>query len=78
MKSSATDFSKKGQENTKVIQFIVRGGASNSVCTAVQKPAYDCCDRISYCIDANYYKGTTIENYFKKHRRQLVIETWDR
>lgn len=25
MKSSATDFSKKGQENTKVIQFIVRG-----------------------------------------------------
>lgn len=29
---------------------------------------------ISYCLDANYYKGTTIEQYEKKHRRQLVFE----
>lgn len=29
---------------------------------------------ISYCLDSNYYKGTTIEQYMNKHRRQLVIE----
>ncbi len=28
----------------------------------------------SYCLDANYYKGTTIEQYVEKHRRQLVSE----
>lgn len=28
----------------------------------------------SYCLDANYYKGTTIEQYVKKHRRQLIFE----
>ena len=26
----------------------------------------------SYCIDANYYKGTTIEHYLSKHKRQLI------
>lgn len=26
----------------------------------------------SFCIDANYQKGTSVENYIKKHRRQLV------
>lgn len=29
---------------------------------------------ISYCLDASYYKGTTVEEYLKKHRRQLVFE----
>lgn len=29
----------------------------------------------SYCLDANYYKGTTIQQYVEKHRRQLVLET---
>ncbi len=28
----------------------------------------------SYCLDANYYKGTTVEQYVDKHRRQLVSE----
>ena len=37
---------------------------------------YDLSDRISYCIDANYWKGTTVESSFAKHRRQLVIEAW--
>lgn len=27
---------------------------------------------ISYCLDANYWKGTTVENFIDKHRRQLV------
>ena len=28
----------------------------------------------SYCLDVNYYKGTTIEQYVDKHRRQLISE----
>jgi len=28
----------------------------------------------SYCIDANYWKGTNIEQYIKKSRRQVVFE----
>ena len=27
---------------------------------------------ISYCLDANYHKGTTAEDFINKHRRQLV------
>lgn len=27
----------------------------------------------SYCIDANYYKGGNLKNYFEKSRRQLVF-----
>ena len=29
---------------------------------------------ISYCLDANYYKGTSPEQYVEKKRRQLVFE----
>lgn len=29
---------------------------------------------VSYCIDSNYWKGSTIENFFEKHRRQLVTD----
>lgn len=28
----------------------------------------------SYCLDANYYKGTTPEQYIEKHRRQIIFE----
>lgn len=28
----------------------------------------------SYCIDANYWKGTTLDGFFNKKRRQLVLE----
>lgn len=28
----------------------------------------------SLCIDANYYKGGNLKNYYEKHRRQLVFE----
>lgn len=28
----------------------------------------------SYCIDANYWKGTNIEQYIKKARRQIIFE----
>jgi DNA (cytosine-5)-methyltransferase 1 len=27
---------------------------------------------VSYCIDANYYKGTNVEQFIKKRRRQLI------
>lgn len=39
--------------------------------TSLSKYQYS--DRISYCIDANYWKGTTVEGFIEKHRRQLVI-----
>lgn len=29
----------------------------------------------SYCLDANYWKGGSLKNYFEKNRRQLVFET---
>lgn len=28
----------------------------------------------SYCLDANYWKGTDVENYLKKGRRQIVFQ----
>ena len=29
----------------------------------------------SHCLDANYYKGSSVENYLKKSRRQMVFKT---
>lgn len=35
----------------------------------------DVCDRDkSFCIDANYWKGGNLKQYFDKHRRQLVFD----
>jgi DNA-cytosine methyltransferase len=31
----------------------------------------------SYCLDANYYKGTSAENYIKKGRRQIVYNQYN-
>ena len=30
----------------------------------------------SYCIDANYFKGSNLNQYFKKSRRQIVLEPY--
>lgn len=30
---------------------------------------------ISYCIDANYWKGVTLKSFLEKHRRQVVTDT---
>lgn len=40
----------------------------------VNDTRYIACPNYSYCIDANYWKGTTFEQYLKKRRRQLIIE----
>jgi len=38
-----------------------------------------CVDRLkAYYIDANYFKGTNLEQYFKKNRRQVVFDKPDR
>lgn len=29
---------------------------------------------VCYCIDSNYWKGSTLENFLTKHRRQLVTD----
>ena len=33
---------------------------------------FDSLCEISYCIDANYWKGTTVQQFLTKKRRQLV------
>lgn len=33
--------------------------------------------KISYCIDSNYWKGTSLNNFLTKHRRQLVTDKKD-
>ena len=30
--------------------------------------------KVCYCIDSNYWKGVTLPNFLKKHRRQLVTD----
>lgn len=30
--------------------------------------------QISYCLDSNYWKGTTLKSFLEKHRRQLVSD----
>lgn len=34
--------------------------------------------KISYCIDSNYWKGTSLNNFLTKHRRQLVTDKKDK
>ncbi len=33
---------------------------------------------VSYCIDSNYWKGTSLDNFLTKHRRQLVTDKKDK
>lgn len=37
---------------------------------------YGLCRKYSFCIDANYFKGASFEQYLRKHRRQLIIERY--
>lgn len=32
------------------------------------------CQKIAYCIDSNYWKGSTLHSFLEKHRRQLVTD----
>lgn len=32
---------------------------------------------VSYCIDSNYWKGTSLDNFLTKHRRQLITDRQD-
>ena len=34
--------------------------------------------QVSYCIDSNYWKGSTLDNFLQKHRRQLVSDKLDK
>ena len=40
---------------------------------SIYRTMYNINKRISYAIDANYYKGTNLKNYLEKKRRQLVF-----
>lgn len=68
-----------GKHQSNVV-YDAGGGSTNSNCfPRSEEPHHDysLCDRYSYCIDANYFKGTSFEEYLRKHRRQLVIECWE-
>lgn len=69
-----------GKHQSNVV-YGTGGGISDRLCRNRRKVLdsdiggkYELCDKTSYCIDSNYFKGTTFENYLRKHRRQLVIE----
>ena len=54
-------------------------GMSSTLTASLYKSLHDLdkyrlCKPYAYCIDANYYKGTTFEQYLQKKRRQLIIE----
>ncbi len=55
-------FDKNIEDKEIVLRDILEGGFS----TERNK---------SHCLDANYYKGSSVENYKKKSRRQMVFES---
>ena len=72
----------KHQSNT-----VYSGGGCHHVCAPHSESSIGyCCSKsqrnrkyqlvsdYSYCLDANYHKGITLEQYLLKHRRQLIIE----
>lgn len=52
------------------ISALGDGGAKTGLYLVPNEKIID--DDISYCITASYHKGTNLEGYFKKGRRQLV------
>lgn len=68
-----------GKHQSNVV-YSVGDGISDLNCehrseVSANDTRYKMCPDYSYCIDANYWKGTTFEQYLKKRRRQLIIET---
>lgn len=68
----------KHQSNT-----VYSAGGGISYCGSINRSQvrnndsrYSLCQEYSYCIDANYWKGISFEQFLKKHRRQLIIEKW--
>jgi len=71
-----------GKHQSNVV-YSASGGGSGSYSDSIAGSKdqyhdyrYELCNKTSYCIDANYAKGTSFEEYIKKHRRQLVIERY--
>ena len=69
-----------GKHQSNVVYSVGGGiarsdGSSRSENLAIDT-RYEACDETSYCIDANYWKGTTVSDFLRKHRRQLIIEKW--
>jgi hypothetical protein len=66
-----------GKHQSNVV-YGAGGGISDSDCKFGNQNKFDdrysLCDDFSYCLDANYAKGTTVDGFFQKHRRQLIIE----
>ena len=69
-----------GKHQSNVV-YGIGGGITDRLCRNRHQVLdsdfrYGLCDKISYCIDSNYWKGTTFKQYLEKHRRQLIIERY--
>ena len=69
-----------GKHQSNIV-YSSGGGVTNCMCSdgcqvldSHSRRKYEICDDYAYCIDANYWKGATLQQYFYKHRRQMVIE----
>lgn len=64
----ATDFEAYGvfdaNESRALERLYLKNGTLESPIT----------QEVCYCIDSNYWKGSTLENFLTKHRRQLVTD----
>lgn len=80
------DLLESGQLGNKNVSNTVRGGGEarltdtngtllSNVIPAVEDANEAINKDVSYCIDANYWKGTTPQQYIEKHRRQLIFES---
>lgn len=69
-----------GEHQSNVVYGLCESSVSPTLTASLHKsPPHDLdkymlCKPYAYCIDANYYKGTTFEQYLQKKRRQLIIE----
>ena len=66
-----------GKHQSNIVYDV--GAGSNTDCINGDQildhdSKFSACSEFSYCIDANYFKGISFEQFLKKHRRQLIIE----
>ena len=65
------------QPNSKTRRGRVGHGVAQTLTTSPQQAVVEQVEKLgetSYCIDANYWKGTTIDQFLNKKRRQLVAD----
>lgn len=67
-------FPKPVKLNTKLYDLLEKDVEENFYLKNNQVLDYPIEQDVSYCIDSNYWKGSTLSNFLEKHRRQLVTD----